>query len=79
MRLLRNSHCCIKLAVCDAAYGAGFGILLKAAMKFGGIVIETAFSEKNSFTFLLVCIIVNVMWKRLHIVKDYMCSLSNVF
>ncbi|WP_418522833.1 hypothetical protein, partial [Hominenteromicrobium sp.] len=43
--------CCIKLAVCDAVYGAGFGILLKAAMKFGGIVIETAFSEKIALLF----------------------------
>jgi hypothetical protein len=39
------------LAVCDAVYGVGFGILLKAAMKFGGIVIETVFSEKIALLF----------------------------
>jgi hypothetical protein len=39
------------LAVCDAVYSSGFGILPKAAMKFGGIVIETAFSEKIALLF----------------------------
>ena len=41
----------------DAGYhqyhfvGTGFGILLKAAIKFGGIVIETVFSEKIALLF----------------------------
>ena len=32
MRLLRNSDLLQSWSVCDAVYGAGFGILLKAAM-----------------------------------------------